>query len=358
MAALNERKLTQEEVQLAEAFVKRLAGEDVPIPKLSEFLATPSAAVLLPKVIVGQVRKAAEPLYIGTKLLKRIRMDNANNIIIFPSVGVMRAYDVAEGQEIPEETIDWQQHESAQIRVGKTGVRVRVTQEMIEDSQWDIIALLLEQAGRAMARLKEEKIFHQFSKFGHTVFDNSIRDQYPEAGTTGLAYDGTYNDTLSVEDFLDLIIAVMNNEFVPDTVLMHPLAWTAFAKTALYGGYAQTIGGIQGTDTPGSFQLDPESTAGRLPFPFRIVMSPFIPLDRENKRFDMYVVDSNNVGVLIEREPLTTEQFDDPTRDIRNIKLKERYGIGILFEGRAIAVAKNVALDKSFPIPTRVKNVD
>ena len=34
--------------------------------------------------------------------------------------------------------------------------------------------------------------------------------------------------------------------------------------------------------------------------------------------------------------------FDDPRVDIRKIKLRERYGIGILNEGKAIAVLKNV----------------
>lgn len=359
MAIVNEmnRALTAEEQQIAESFAKRLAGEDVSVPRLREFLATPSAKILLPQTIIGQVRMAAEPMYIGTKLLKRIRMDNASNIIIFPSIGVMRAFDVAEGQEIPAQNLDWQTHEGNHIRVGKSGVRVQVTQEMVDDSQWDIISLTLEQAGRALARLKEEKVFRQFSTFGHVAFDNALRATNPDAGTNGRAYDDTLNDTMSVEDFLDLIITVMNNEFTPDQVLMHPLAWTAFAKTALYGGYNQTLTGVGGVNAPGGFALGPSSVQGRLPFPFTVNMSPFIPFDKVNKKFDMYAVDSNNVGVLIEREALTTERFDDPARDIQNIKLKERYGIGTLFEGRAIAVAKNIALDKSFERPIRVKEL-
>lgn len=40
------------------------------------------------------------------------------------------------------------------------------------------------------------------------------------------------------------------------------------------------------------------------------------------------------------KDDISTEQFDDPTRDIQSLKLKERYGVGILNGGLGIAVAK------------------
>lgn len=354
-----EYKLTAEEQAFAESFEKRLNGEDVKLPSFKEFLATPSAKILVPKVIINQVRKAAEPVYLASRFFKTIRMDNASNIVIFPSVGVIRAFDVPEGQEIPAQAVDVQLHEgSNQIRITKSGVRIQLTDEMIDDSMFDVVALNLDAAGRALGRLKEEKAFAMFTRFGHTVFDNAIRQTNPEAGTTGLSYDGTPNDTMSIEDWLDLFIAVYNNEFTPDTCLMHALAWPAFAKTALYAGYDAMLSGMNAVPAPGAnFQLGPDSMQGRLPFPIRVVVSPFATIDKANKRFDMVVLDSNNVGVMIQREAITTERFDDPARDIQNIKLKERYGFGVLYEGRAIAVAKNIAIDKAMPMPVRVKTV-
>ena len=103
--------------------------------------------------------------------------------------------------------------------------------------------------------------------------------------------------------------------------------------------------------------MGPESIQGRLPFAFNVMLSPFIPLDKKNKRFDMYVVDRNNIGVLLVKEDLTTEEFREPARDIRNLKIKERYGIGILNEGKAVAVAKNISMAKSYNEPTRIKSV-
>ena len=356
-AELSKNKLTEAEIKMAENFSKMLAGDEDAHVNLTEFLATPSAQILVPRVIIGAMKEAAEPLYIGSNLLQRVRFRGQGNTMIFPSIGTMRAFDVAEGQEIPEDTIDWQTHTTPEIRIGKSGVRVRFTEEMVSDSQWDIISMLVKEAGRAMARLKEQKIFYNFSRYGHTVFDNLLTGT-PEALTSGLDVDGSQNGTMSAEDFLDLIIAVMGNEYTPTDIMMHPLAWTVFARNELTGQLAKTpYDTYPHKGAPTGMAMGPESIQGRLPFAFNVMLSPFIPLDKKNKRFDMYVVDRNNIGVLLIKEDLTTEEFRDPAKDIRNLKIKERYGIGVLNEGKAIAVAKNISMAKSYNEPTRVKNI-
>lgn len=296
----------------------------------------------------------------GTKLLKTVRTQNSGQVYVFPAIGPIRAYDIAEGQEVPAESIDWQTYEGTlEIRIGKSGVRVQITKELIEDSMWDIVSMMLEEAGRALARHKEQKIFREFTKHGWTVFDNSIRAQHPEAGTTGMDKNGTLNDTMSVEDFLDLIVAVIANEFTPTTVIMHPLTWSAFAKSEIAG--MLTFGAqmyFGGPDMPKTMPtIGPESLQGRIPFGLEVMVSPFVPFDKDAKRFDMYCVDRNNVGILLVRQDVQTQEFDNPARDIRDIKLTERYGVGILHKGRANAVAKNIALDTSWPEPLRVKTV-
>lgn len=355
-ADANKIILSEEETTVLESFQQMMEGNipDVDV-NLREFLATPSAQILIPRVVVGTMREAAEPLYIGTKMLQKIRLKSGQSMI-FPSIGVMRAYDVAEGQEIPEDTIDWQTHETPEIRVGKSGLRLRFTDEIISDSQWDIISMMVKQAGRAMARHKEQKAFYQFRKHGHTVFDNY--DPRPEAHTTGLDKNGVQNDTFSAEDFLDLIIAVMANEYTPSDLMMHPLAWTVFAKNELMGSLqANPYGNFPAKGAPKSMALGPESIQGRLPFNFNVNLSPFIPLDKKARRFDVYAVDRNNVGVLLVKDDLKTEEWDEPARGLKNMKMIERYGIGVLNEGKAIAVAKNISMDKSYAEPMLINNI-
>lgn len=360
MRNINESALSEESVKVLKRMQRQLdLSEDwSAIPKselvtVSEALSTQDASILIPRVITGMMREAAEPYYIGSDLLQKVRLTEGRSIE-FPSIGAMRAHDIGESQSYLEETVDFQLHRTQEVKVGKSGMIVRVTDEMINDSQWDVIGILVRKAGEAMARLKEEKIFTQFSKHGHIVFDNDIRQKFPEAGTTGMDIEGNLNNTMSTEDMIDLFIAVMGNGYSPSDILMHPLTWSVFFKNDIMNSLTHAaLGGSQISN----LSITPDQVQGRIPFAINLNFTPFAPFNFETKKFDMYVVDRNNIGILLEKDPLTTEQFDDPMRDIQSIKIKERYGIGVLNEGKAVATARNLAFEKSYPAPDRIKIV-
>lgn len=374
-------QLTQEDRQMLDGFARAMAGEFIDmnglaaekckigdqeidivhsIPKMQDFLATPSAQVLMPRVVIGAMREVSEPMYIASKFLQKVRL-KSGSMMVFPSMGtIARAYDLAEAQEIPEETMDWQTHESTEVRIGKVGLRLRVTDEMISDSQWDIIAMMIKAAGRALARHKEKKIFTAFTKHGHNIIDNKSAD--PRKHTTGLDKDGNPNNTLAAEDLLDIIIGVMANEYNPTDLIMHPLSWTVFARDELTGGLTinnQMGGMLNHKNYPkgGSFAMGPSSIQGRLPFAFNVNLSPFAHLDKKEKTFDITCLDKDNVGVLLQKTDLQVEKFDEPARDLQNMKFVERYGVGILNEGRGVVTAKNISMEKSYPEIMRVKSI-
>ena len=356
-AELDQYQLTEDDKKVFGAFGDVLDGKSVPGFDFKDFLASPSAKVLIPRVIIGTMRQAADPIYLASKFYKKIRLKNGQ-AVMFPSIGVMRAHDVAEGQEIPEETVDWQLHKNCLIHVGKSGVRIQYSDELQSDLEFDLVSVLLQEAGRAMARLKEQKAFDEWLRHGWTVFDNSLRAKIPEAGTTGLDFEGNLNDTLSIDDLLDLIIAVYNNEYTPTDLIMHPLVWACFARNGLTGSLTAPFDRETKREMPNAqFKLGPESIQGRLPFAFNVNLSPFAPIDRAGKTFDMFCVDANNVGVNIVKNELKTDEFTDPSRDIRNLKITESYGFGTYNEGRAVCSAKNISMAKSWPIATRVINV-
>lgn len=358
-AQIDNYKLSEEEIKMIDGFQLAMAGEEAnDIPKMKDFLSTPSAQILMPQVTIGTMREVAEPMYIASQFLQKIRLKSGQSMV-FPSIGtIARAYDIAEAQEIPEETMDWQTHESNEVRVGKVGLRLRFTDEMISDSQWDIISMMIKAAGRAIARHKEKKIFTAFTQHGHNIIDN--KDPRVEMHTTGLNANGIPNNTISPEDFLDILIGVMANEYNPTDILMHPLAWTVFARNELTGALNinNQIGGVYpAKQVPKTIALGPESIQGRIPFGFNVQLSPFMTLDKKEKTFDMICLDKNNVGVLLQKTDLTVEKFDEPARDIQNMKFIERYGVGILNEGRGVVTAKNISMDKSYPEVMRVKQV-
>lgn len=353
-AELEQYQLTEDDQKVFEAFGNVLDGKNVPGFNFKDFLASPSAKVLIPRVIIGTMRQAADPVYLASKFYKKIRLKNGQ-AVMFPSIGVMRAHDVAEGQEIPEETVDWQLHKNSLIHVGKSGVRIQYSDELQSDLEFDLISVLLQEAGRAMARLKEQKAFDEWLRHGWTVFDNSLRSKIPEAGTTGLDFQGNLNDTMSIDDLLDIIIAVYNNEYTPTDLIMHPLVWTVFARNGLTGSLTAPFDRETKREMPNAqFKLGPESIQGRLPFAFNVNLSPFAPIDRNAKTFDMFCVDANNVGVQIVKDELKTEEFRDPSRDLNNVKVIERYGFGTYNEGRAICSAKNISMAKSYATPERM----
>ena len=351
-------QLTEDDRPICDALEQIAKGEDVPGFSFKDFVASPQAKVLIPRIIIGTMRTAADPVYLASKFYKKIRLKNGQ-AVQFPSIGVMRAFDVAEGQEIPEQSVDWELSKNSLIKVGKSGVRIQYTDELAQDIEFDLISVLTSEAGRAMARLKEEKAFLEWKTHGWTVFDNAWKTKNPLAGTTGQDYLGNPNDTMSIDDFLDLIIAVYNNEYTPTDLVMHPLVWTVFARNGLTGSLTAPFDRDTKREMPNAqFKLGPESIQGRIPFAFNVNLSPFAPIDKGARTFDMFCVDRNNVGVQIVKDDLKTENFRDPARDLNNIKVVERYGYATYNEGRAICSAKNISMAKSYAEPERMKVIE
>ena len=343
---------------------------------IQEGLMSTDVIQLIPKVIEGQLREAAEPEYLATRFMNIVHVDGGSSVTyVVPVIGELHAGEVGEGGRYNEDYIDVNTIENGglEIRVKKIGLKVKISEETISDASWDIYGINVRKMGRAMARYKEEWCFNSFSTHGWTVFDNSRRQQQKELGTTGRDENGNFNDTFSVEDFLDLVLALMGNDQTPTDVIMHPLTWLIFARNSMlgngltYGAFGGSQvhpwGATQGTpgfaglaaeQGPQKLIMNPGQVQGRLPVPLTVNFSPFVRFDKQNKRFDMYCIDRNNVGVIAEREGLQTDNWVDPERDLRMLKVKERYGVGILDNGRGITVAKNIAVAPTYPVPPKV----
>lgn len=373
-AKANNKSVTLQEssLDLVEKMARNIHGDfSQGRASLQEAISSTDVVKLIPKVIEGKLREAAEPEYLGTKFFNTVKVDGGSSAVyVIPVIGEVTAYEVGEATAYRETSFDMTTIENAtlEIRVKKIGVRVSITEEAITDSSWDILGINVKKMGRAMARYKEELIFNTFSTHGHVIFDNNMRKMQPAAGTTGLGKDGQYNDTLSVEDFLDLTLALMGNGYNPTDVIMHPLTWVVFARNsmigngltfgALGGNNVHPNGGIQGTNAAfgmannGNGQklvMTPDQVQNRLPIPMVMNFSPWVKFDKLTKRFDMYVLDKSEVGIIAQREALSTGNWTDPEKDVRNLKAKERYGVGILNNGKGITVAKNIAVAPSYP---------
>lgn len=341
---------------------------------LNDYLMPTDASILLPQVVTTVVKEATEPLLVLTSLLRRIQFSGEQ--IVFPAVGAMTAEDMAPGQEYPERSLDWAGQTVAKI--GKVGIAVKFTDEMLRYAQYDVMSMHLQAAGRALARHKEKKVADLITSLGVDIFDNDAPNSALHGATTGRNANGIGNGSLTLQDLFTMFADLMNAGFIPNTLLMNPMGWLIFAQneTLRAFGFANNgplWGAIQGqpgqapvygnggvnmykANNPAPSATPAEQANATLmspvptlfPAPLGIVVSPFIGFNATDQSTDVIMCDRNELGILIEDEPVTTESWEDPSKDMMKVKMRERYSLAIDNEGQSIAVARGVRLAKGY----------
>jgi len=140
---------------LIQADQKRKSSFEAGKIKRDEFYDTQFAfeqPMLIPKVVSQIVRDAIEPTIALTPLLQRINFQVGTSLT-FPAMGAFAAADIPEGGEYPEQTMEFAGQVTATI--GKSGVAVKFTDEMLRYSLFDVMSMHLRAAGRALIRHKE-----------------------------------------------------------------------------------------------------------------------------------------------------------------------------------------------------------
>ncbi len=333
---------------------------------------------LIPKVISDFVREPAEIIPTMTPLMTKIRFDGPHTSVAFPVVSsaAFGPLDLAEGDPYPEATMEF----GAQVMatMGKVGVMVKFTDEAIKYNNFDVMGLHLRAAGTALVRWKEQKCADHITEQGETYFDNAEAVSATNRHTTGRGSDFLFNGTFSLQDLLAMYGDMLNDGFIPNTLLMNPMAWTIFAQDPTMRAWAYAQGGMVwqkhqgevgsmrswlvgegrvGTTEPADpkqLQTTWSPVPGIFPYPLRIVVSPFIPFDSSTSTTTIILCDSSELGILAVNEEISTEEWRDPMRDINNVKLKERYAIQILNNGRSVRQAKNVIIARSYDLDDKL----
>lgn len=328
--------------------------------------------LLIPRVISEVVKEAIEPNIVLTGLLQRINYQHGTQLT-FPSVGAFSAADIPEGGEYPERSLDFAGQVVATI--GKSGLAVKMTEEMIRYSLYDVMSMHLRAAGKALIRHKEEKVADLIiANAGgtNTIFDNTSAS-YPS--TTGRDAGGGYNGTLTLDDLHKAYATFVARGFTPNALIMNPFAWSIFADEALMrafgfqngAGMWQALQGAPGAApqwSNGGFGNgllqnttvgDPQQLAsthtmvpGLFPYAFKIIVSPYMPYNASNNTTDMILCSVDELGVLVVDEDVVVDSWNDPARDIMKVKLRERYGLGSMNSGQGSGLIKGVSLDRSF----------
>ena len=348
----------------------------------SDIIAVPNARHWLPAVIEEVVREPVEPMLIVESLLDRVNYEPGVRIT-FPAIGALVAFDLAEGQAYPEQSLNVAPG-TMTVTVGKTGLAFKITEEMRRNSQFDVINLHLRAARRALDRHKEKKGMDFISAMGVTLFDNRNPMTSVYGTCTGRALDGTGNGSCRMEDLLKAYAFIMMQGFTPDTLLMHPMTWAMWMADPLLQTIVKNTGNGQwfqprnmpkssrpwdaasqgglgkssaNTYTPGGNAASATATTtaeldqhlnggatvpGYFPYPLRVLVSPFVPFDPDRNVADIMIFDSSNLGALIVEEDVMMDEWEDKSTDITKVKLRERYTFGIYHDGLAIGVLRSI----------------
>lgn len=344
------------------------------------------------------VEEAIEPdLLVVPNLFQEISYEGPGRTVEIGSIGAIHAEEVPEGQEYPEPDFDYGDGYIIQLGINKHGLKMRVTEEVISDNLFDVFGLWMRMAGRALARHKEEYAIKLLAEMGYDVFDNSSPGTSANGVCTGRDITGTQNGAMTIHDIFDMWTFGYLRGFNYDTILMNPLAWKTFmndpmsreimfsggvlaSRSLPAGSTANTgfgvgafgklgyksdptgndinnLGGKLAGPNPFTTDLNPLGNTYNiaptyLPSPMKVIVSPHVPYSTAQKKdeagaikvTDVYMADSANCGLLMTKEGVSMDEWNDPERDIRAMKLKERWGMALLAQGKGVACARDVVL--------------
>lgn len=370
---------------------------------MKDALEIQNAAFMIPRVMTQVIQEGIEPLLIGTSLLQKIDYV-AGMQTVFPFVEPLVASEVGDSMGLPIHSINIGGAATYGMTVKRHGLALKIDKKFIEESAYPWMNMWLRMAGNALARHKEEYIFNFITQLGEVVFDNnpaaratSSTEQPIKGITTGRNYLGAFNGSMTVDDVFDMYAQLLMNGYIPDTMLVHPMAWLMWVKDpvlrefaiqagggsffANYTGNPASLGnnfwnnnglgfsqGQQGTYQNGTLTGGQNSDPNLLPqnqnsgpmlpnylgLPFKILVSPFMKFDPIDRTCDILMFNSRNLGALIVKEDPHVLSFEDHRYNILEMGIEESYGFGILNEGLAIGVAKNVKIrPNEFATPAR-----
>lgn len=329
-------------------------------------------ALYFKQAVVETIRDAYEPLLTLTPLMQTVRTDGVTMQINYPYMSSFHAGDltVIEKGEYKEGTMQFAG--SGAIMVGKHGIMVSMTEEAIRYCAWDIWSMYIRHAGRALARHKEEQVVNKIFANGEDFFDNTT---IGGRKTTGRDIYGAYNGTITGDDIWTMYADLIDEGYIPDLILVHPMAWRIFAQDPVLRNFAYLNGMPSGLVASayrgqpaaterysGSGLLqerrvsEPANTASTytplpsyLPFgAMRIIVTPHVDYDFTNDTTTIYMCDSRDLGIIAIDQEVTTADWDDPLHDVKSTKFVERYGIGTANNYRSIRKAKGVVVAKAY----------
>lgn len=355
----------------------------------------------VPKVVTYLLRSGIEPrMVIADTLFKHVQVSQMVQVDV-GYLGGLEAYEQPEGKDWRESYIEFNGGTMIQpVQYRKIGVQFRITQNAKAVGGFDIIRLLVDEAGKALVRYKEKLCMDVINVQGVTLFDNTNPAQSEFGNTTGRNITGAFNGTMTLNDLMSMYTFLSMREGMPDTLLMNPLSWMMFATSTdtkevvlngnkvasapvpegaaggqpnVFGMFGLNTEGGTGTSSPDSIfgkiginpfvtSLNPYSSTFQSSSPYfpgglNIIVTPFakftlgagsVPANQGLPAADVIIADSNKTGIIIAAESPQMKTYDDFITDASIFRLGETYAVEATYQGQYIGIAKNVIIDRNY----------
>lgn len=341
--------------------------------KVSDALTMPNHSVVkraIEEVIIAPI----QPRLVGSLLVDVTYVDVPGKTLTIKTLGALDEFDfsVAEEGEYQEISASKGTASTIEFRFAKYGCKFKISEELLEHSTWDLVAYQIQQVAHAFARYRDKQIMKMIASRGIVVFDNLNPDESLIGRTLGRNMTGAGNGSLTQEDLIDMYAVVMGNGYTPNVILCHPLHWAMFAKDPilresgiLKGDISQWMNSMFNPvnphkQLPGVLGLPRDigteqaalvtDTKPSLPSysplsGLTILTSPLVNFDPVTKTADVYMLDTNNTGILAFSELLNLKDWVEERNDLHVIKFREKWDLQVKDNGKAIAVARNISLE-------------
>lgn len=357
-------------------------------PKTRDATSTPDIHNLLQVSTQVLIREPVEPLMNITGLFTKIASRGLQQQVLLGAIGAVEADDIAEGEEYPEVMFNVGGGMQT-VLVGKSGLQASFTQEALHYSTWDIWSMNMRAMANALMRHKEHKAVSFLRSLGVELFNNASPQTSVFGVTTGRGLDMAPNGTLRMKDLMRAMAHMAEEGFHPDTILVNPQFFYTFVQDPVlrtmmlntgsgdwFRPWSGTVGpldpwsnGAMGSMGPSMGNQitragspaggTPTGIAGRehgmtsapsiptdyFPWSMRVIVSPFVHYDQETDTGDIILLKSGSVGYLLQDEEPIEVRWEDYSRDILKVKMRERYVFAMVHEGQAVGVLKNVKND-------------
>jgi len=327
-----------------------------------DLVGMPDFSSVFPTTVTKMVIEATEPSVTLTPMLEQVPFKGISTRL--PAItGDAWNFDIAEGDEPPELTAKlgaWKQ-----VTMGKSGVAVQLTDEAQKYSNYPVMNFLITEAGKALKRWKEYKVAQML---------NSTSNNTVTSGS-GLDASGSDNDSLTFDDLVDAMVAIINNGANPNLIIMHPLAFSIFLRNPSLRAFFLLTGGRQGDvinwqgpqfqktfEQLGTWEQKPAQgqqvskinfPSGIFGRPMSIVLSNYMSFNTSTDATEIIVADSEELGYLMVDELPTAEKMRDGKHGIDRFQIIERYTVTPKNDYKGVELMSGIKAVKGYdPIAT------